>query len=210
MTSGHYSKELQCFATRRSSVLKYAQKIWTHRVNCSQARLFQSKISIRNAFNAKSITIKTTTGRPRSSIESSRHCRGSLKFETQDKLDALQKLAKVLGIYQEPALPPIGQSVTVNQVNFSGDNALKAARRLAFALAKLSHRSSPGNSSKAIRQAQTGKVGLRRARLSRHASALVVSKRAAGWSGVLDGHEESPLPLPSTTPSIGTPGSPEN
>jgi hypothetical protein len=109
-----------------------------------EARIFQSKISIRNAFNAKSITIKTTTGRSRSSIESSRHCRGSLKFETQDKLDAVQKLAKMLGIYQEPALPPIGQSVTVNQVNLSGDNALEAGRRLAFALAKLSHRSSPG------------------------------------------------------------------
>ena len=69
---------------------------------------------------------------------------GSLKFETHDKLGALEKLAKVLGIYQEPALPPVGQSVTLNQVNLSGDNSLEAARRLAFALAKLSHTSSPG------------------------------------------------------------------
>jgi hypothetical protein len=69
---------------------------------------------------------------------------GSLKFETYDKLGALEKLAKVLGIYQESALSPIGQSVTVNQVNFSGDNSLEVARRLAFALAKLSHTGSPG------------------------------------------------------------------
>lgn len=61
---------------------------------------------------------------------------GCLKFETHDKLGALEKLAKVLGIYQEPAVPPVSQSVTVNQVNFSGDNSLEAARRLAFALAK--------------------------------------------------------------------------
>ena len=39
-----------------SSALK---KIPTHRVNCSQARICQSKISIRYAFNAKSISIKT-------------------------------------------------------------------------------------------------------------------------------------------------------
>ena len=69
---------------------------------------------------------------------------GSLKFGTHDKLGALEKLAKVLGIYQEPAPSPVSQSVTVNQVNLSGDNSLEAARRLAFALAKLSHRSSAG------------------------------------------------------------------
>ena len=39
-------------------VLEYAQKIGIHRVNCSQARIFQSKISIRNAFNAKSTSLR--------------------------------------------------------------------------------------------------------------------------------------------------------
>ena len=52
-----------------------------------------------------------------------------------------EKLAKVLGIYQEPVVPPGSQSVTVNQVNLSGGNSLEAARRLAFA--KLSHTGSP-------------------------------------------------------------------
>jgi Terminase small subunit len=61
---------------------------------------------------------------------------GQLKFETHDKLGALEKLAKVLGLYVEPTAPPVSQSVTVNQVNFNSDNALEAARRLAFALAK--------------------------------------------------------------------------
>jgi hypothetical protein len=42
----------------------------------------------------------------------------------------------VLGLYQEPAAPPVSQSVTLNQVNFNSNNALEAARRLAFALAK--------------------------------------------------------------------------
>ena len=60
---------------------------------------------------------------------------GAIKVETHDKLAALDKLARILGVYQEPpAAPP--SSVTVNQVNISGDNALEAARRLAFALAK--------------------------------------------------------------------------
>ena len=45
-------------------------------------------------------------------------------------------MAKILGIYQEA---PAVQAVTVNQVNVGGDNALEAARRLAFALAKLSN-----------------------------------------------------------------------
>jgi hypothetical protein len=69
---------------------------------------------------------------------------GALKFEMHDKLGALEKLAKVLGIYQEPAVPPVSQSVTVNQVHFGNENALEAARRLAFALTKLSHEGSPG------------------------------------------------------------------
>ena len=60
---------------------------------------------------------------------------GALKFEMHDKLGALEKLAKVLGLYREPAAAPV-QSVTLNQINFNSDNALEAARRLAFALAK--------------------------------------------------------------------------
>jgi hypothetical protein len=61
---------------------------------------------------------------------------GQLKFETHDKLVALEKLAKVLGLYVEPTAPPVSPSLTVNQLNFNSDNALEAARRLAFALAK--------------------------------------------------------------------------
>ena len=76
---------------------------------------------------------------------------GCLRFETHDKLGALEKLAKVLGIYHEPAIPPASQSVTVNQVHFGSENALEAARRLAFAIAKLSHTGAPGNSSRAMR-----------------------------------------------------------
>jgi hypothetical protein len=48
----------------------------------------------------------------------------------------LEKLAKVLGLYVEPAAPPVSQAVTLNQINFNSDSALEAARRLAFALAK--------------------------------------------------------------------------
>jgi hypothetical protein len=59
---------------------------------------------------------------------------GQLKFETHDKLGALEKLAKVLGLYVEPTAPPVNQSI--NQVNFDSNNAFEAARRLAFALAK--------------------------------------------------------------------------
>ena len=55
MTSGQYWKELQCFARKFSNTLK---KIGIYRVNCSQARIFQSKISIRNAFNAKSTSLR--------------------------------------------------------------------------------------------------------------------------------------------------------
>jgi hypothetical protein len=57
---------------------------------------------------------------------------GSLKVELHDKLQALDKLAKILGLMQD-ATP---SSVTVNQVNVSqgNDTALEAARRLAFAI----------------------------------------------------------------------------
>jgi hypothetical protein len=61
---------------------------------------------------------------------------GKLSRQTHDKLGALEKLAKVLGLYVEPTAPPVSQSVTLNQVNFDSNNAFEAARRLAFALAK--------------------------------------------------------------------------
>jgi Terminase small subunit len=58
---------------------------------------------------------------------------GALKFDVHDKLNALNTLAKILGVTTD-APPPV-QSVTVNQVNVGPSNALEAARRLAFALA---------------------------------------------------------------------------
>lgn len=61
---------------------------------------------------------------------------GSMKFDMHDKLTALQALCKALGIYQDAALAP---SVTVNQLNVGSDNALEAARRVAFALALAQH-----------------------------------------------------------------------
>jgi len=68
-------------------------------------------------------------------IKSIRKLKYGMKFDTHGKLDALDKLAKILGLYQDDAPAP---TVTVNQVNLGGaDNALEAARRLAFALARL-------------------------------------------------------------------------
>jgi len=61
---------------------------------------------------------------------------GDITFEAHDKIQALEKLAKILGLYQDAAPASVSNSVTVNQVNLGGDNALEAARRLAFALAK--------------------------------------------------------------------------
>jgi len=70
---------------------------------------------------------------------------GGLRFEAHDKLQALDKLAKILGLFQES--PPIStqtvNNVQVNQVNLGSDNALEAARRLAFALAKAQQLQSP-------------------------------------------------------------------
>jgi hypothetical protein len=64
---------------------------------------------------------------------------GALKFEAHDKIQALEKLAKILGLYQDAVPSAVTNNVQVNQVNLGSDNALEAARRLAFALAKLSH-----------------------------------------------------------------------
>jgi hypothetical protein len=61
---------------------------------------------------------------------------GQLKFETHDQFGALEKLAKVLGLYVEATPASLTINLQVNQLNFNGDNALEAARRLAFALAK--------------------------------------------------------------------------
>lgn len=60
---------------------------------------------------------------------------GTLKFEAHDKLQALDKLGKILGLFQE-TVPTSVQNVQVNQVNIGSDNDLEAVRRLAFALAK--------------------------------------------------------------------------
>jgi Terminase small subunit len=59
---------------------------------------------------------------------------GSLKIELHDKLAALDKLGRMLGLFQDAA--PAAH-VTVNQMNLNDcpDTALEAARRLAFALA---------------------------------------------------------------------------
>jgi hypothetical protein len=58
---------------------------------------------------------------------------GSLKIEFHDKIAALTQMAKILGMTQDAA----PSTVTVNQVNLNSapENALEAARRLAFALA---------------------------------------------------------------------------
>ena len=63
---------------------------------------------------------------------------GSLKFELIDRLQALGQLAKVLGLTLEPTQQTINNAqINVGQMNVSGaDNALEAARRLAFALEK--------------------------------------------------------------------------
>jgi hypothetical protein len=60
--------------------------------------------------------------------------KGSVTFQVHDKLAALDKLARVLGVYHEPPTP--APAVMVNQLNIGGDNALEAVRRLAFAIAK--------------------------------------------------------------------------
>jgi hypothetical protein len=61
---------------------------------------------------------------------------GALKFETHDKLGAIDKLMRILGLVTEHHGVTLSQAVTLNQVNLNGDNALEAARRLAFALEK--------------------------------------------------------------------------
>lgn len=67
------------------------------------------------------------------SVSATKH---GVKVDTVGKLEALDKLAKICGMYQPDA--PLAASVTNNSltVNVGSDNALDAARRLAFALHK--------------------------------------------------------------------------
>ena len=58
---------------------------------------------------------------------------GAVRLATHDKLAALDKIARALGLFQDSAPPP--SSVTVNQVNVGDVQALELARRLAFLLA---------------------------------------------------------------------------
>lgn len=61
--------------------------------------------------------------------------RGDMKIEGMSKLEALDKLAKIEGMYAADA-PIVTTQTTVNQVNIGEVNALEAVRRLAFALEK--------------------------------------------------------------------------
>ena len=61
---------------------------------------------------------------------------GQVRVELNDKLAALEKLAKATGLFQEAA--PVPPSVTVNQVNIT-DNALETARRVGFLLTAMHH-----------------------------------------------------------------------
>lgn len=59
---------------------------------------------------------------------------GDVRLATHDKLAALDKLARALGLFQETTPPP-PSSLTVNQINVGDVAALEVARRLAFLLA---------------------------------------------------------------------------
>jgi hypothetical protein len=63
---------------------------------------------------------------------------GSLKIDMVDKVQALDKLGRMLGLFQDAAP---AANVTVNQLNLNNgpESALEAARRLAFALAMAQH-----------------------------------------------------------------------
>ena len=55
-----------------------------------------------------------------------------VRVELVDQLAAMEKLAKMLGMFQDSSPPPVVNN-TVNQVNISGD-AVEAVRRVAFML----------------------------------------------------------------------------
>ena len=61
---------------------------------------------------------------------------GSLKIDVHDKLNALEKLGKALGLFND-LTPPPAPNVTVTQVNIGEVAAVEAARRVAFLLANL-------------------------------------------------------------------------
>jgi hypothetical protein len=77
------------------------------------------------------------TGEQAAQVRSLTTKSGALKFEVYDKLPALAQLAKILGMAREPQ--PQSATVNVQQVNINAaeTNALEAARRLAFAIAKV-------------------------------------------------------------------------
>jgi hypothetical protein len=70
---------------------------------------------------------------------------GALNIDLHDKLSALDKLARALGLFQDSI--PTASSLTVNQVNIGEPTALEAVRRLAFALAKAAHLDGPRQTS---------------------------------------------------------------
>ncbi len=78
MTRGYYSKELHALRQGGAVFSSALKKFLTHRVDCAQARISRSKISIGNAFNIKLRHSRLTTARRRSSTESSIDCRDSL------------------------------------------------------------------------------------------------------------------------------------
>lgn len=62
---------------------------------------------------------------------------GAIQIETQDKLQALEKLMKFHGIGNEP---PAAAPVTVNQLNVGDVSAVEAARKVAYMLAAIQSR----------------------------------------------------------------------
>lgn len=66
---------------------------------------------------------------------------GNLKIDMHDKLNAMNGLAKILGMTLDAA--PVAQSVTVNQINVGATPALELARRVAFLLGQAGASSEP-------------------------------------------------------------------
>lgn len=66
---------------------------------------------------------------------------GKIQIDMHDKLNAMNALAKVLGMVQDVA--PLPTAVTVNQVNVGDVTALEVARRVAFLLASAGQAMTP-------------------------------------------------------------------
>lgn len=62
--------------------------------------------------------------------------RGDIKLEGMSKIDALDRLARIEGMYTQEIPATMTSQTTINQVNIGEVNALEAVRRLAFALEK--------------------------------------------------------------------------